>query len=207
MNQPTRRDFLKAFVHVAMAAGATFAAGGETLAVLDSSGTIQATTVLSSLGYSGEFFDAAAQQQYLRARFYNPANGRFNRLDPFAGNTQDPQSLHKFAYVHGDPIQGVDPTGEFLGSLAIGTLGSIGINTRKSSGDTAAGSEAGLAIWAATVKHSLNLLTYFNLFTNLSAQLFRLQGPLSGAIAATYARRGAYGSTGVGLFYTKLFDD
>ena len=23
-----------------------------------------------------------AQQQYLRARFYNPANGKFNRLDP-----------------------------------------------------------------------------------------------------------------------------
>jgi len=24
---------------------------------------------------------------------------------------QDPQSLHKYLYVHGDPIQGVDPTG------------------------------------------------------------------------------------------------
>ena len=80
---------------------------------------------LSSLGYSGEHFDAAAQQQYLRARFYNPANGRFNRLDPFAGNMQDPQSLHKYAYVHGDPINGVDPTGKFLGS--VGSLGAIGI--------------------------------------------------------------------------------
>lgn len=52
----------------------TFAAGGQMLAVHDSSGTIgAATAVLSSLGYSGELFDAAAQQQYLRARFYNPA--------------------------------------------------------------------------------------------------------------------------------------
>ena len=71
------------------------------------------TERLSSLGYSGEHFDAKAQQQYLRARFYDPANGRFNRLDPFAGNMQDPQSLHKYAYVHADPIQGVDPTGLF----------------------------------------------------------------------------------------------
>ncbi len=70
---------------------------------------------LSSFGYSGEHFDANVQQQYLRARFYNPANGRFNRLDPFAGNIRSPQSLHKYAYVHGDPVQGVDPTGMFLG--------------------------------------------------------------------------------------------
>ena len=68
---------------------------------------------LTSLGYSGEHFDAKAQQQYLRARFYDPANGRFNRLDPFAGNMQDPQSLHKYAYVHGDPIMSVDPTGKY----------------------------------------------------------------------------------------------
>ncbi len=26
---------------------------------------------------------------------------------------QDPQSLHKYAYVHGDPVQGIDPTGEW----------------------------------------------------------------------------------------------
>jgi len=35
-------------------------------------------------------------QQYLRARFYDPASGTFNRLDPFAGNLADPQSLHKY---------------------------------------------------------------------------------------------------------------
>ena len=31
-------------------------------------------------------------------------------------------SFHKYAYVHGDPIQGIDPTGEFfaLGALALG---------------------------------------------------------------------------------------
>ncbi|WP_390630444.1 RHS repeat-associated core domain-containing protein [Roseiconus lacunae] len=92
---------------------------------------------LSQLGYSGEHFDAKAQQQYLRARFYNPANSRFNRLDPFAGNMQDPQSLHKYAYVHGDPVQGVDPTGLFnvpamavrIGiGVALGATGAVGFN-------------------------------------------------------------------------------
>ncbi|TWT92835.1 RHS repeat-associated core domain-containing protein [Stieleria varia] len=92
----------------------TFAAYGEMIALHnEAAASIAVSARLSSLGYSGEHFDAKAAQQYLRARFYNPANGRFNRLDPFAGNMQDPQSLHKYAYVHGDPILGVDSNGEY----------------------------------------------------------------------------------------------
>jgi RHS repeat-associated protein len=51
--------------------------------------------------------------QYLRARYYSPDTGRFNRLDPFIGNTQDPQSLHKYLYAHANPVMGADPTGLF----------------------------------------------------------------------------------------------
>ncbi len=36
---------------------------------------------------------------------------------------QDPQSLHKYTYVHGDPIQGVDPTGLFLGTAISASIG------------------------------------------------------------------------------------
>jgi RHS repeat-associated protein len=84
----------------------------------------------TSLLYSGEFTDAATGQQYLRARFYDPSTGRLNRLDPFAGNMNDPQSLHKYAYVHGDPIQNIDPSGmislgEVSSSIRIG-LGNAG---------------------------------------------------------------------------------
>jgi RHS repeat-associated protein len=75
------------------------------------------TLPLTTYLYSGESFDFNIGQQYLRARFYDATTGRFNRLDPFAGNSSDPQSFHKYAYVHGDPIQGIDPTGMFLGSL------------------------------------------------------------------------------------------
>ncbi len=47
-----------------------------------------------------------------------PTNGRFIGLDPFAGNMQDPQSLHKYAYVHGDPIMMSDPLGQ-MGTLEL----------------------------------------------------------------------------------------
>lgn len=60
---------------------------------------------------AGEQFDTDAQQYYLRARYYNQNNGRFNRTDPFAGNNQDPQSLHKYLYAHNNPVNAVDPSG------------------------------------------------------------------------------------------------
>jgi RHS repeat-associated protein len=67
----------------------------------------------TNLLYTGEQFDTDAQQYYLRARYYNPLNGRFNRMDPYAGNTHDPQSLHKYLYCHANPINRLDPTGYF----------------------------------------------------------------------------------------------
>lgn len=76
--------------------------------------------------YSGEQFDSRIGQQYLRARYYDSAIGTFNKLDPFFGNQNDPQSFHKYLYTHGDPIGGWDPSGnEFslAGSLASSSIG------------------------------------------------------------------------------------
>jgi len=61
--------------------------------------------------YAGEQFDTSLQMYYNRARYYDQNNGRFNRMDPYAGNTQDPQSLHKYLYVHCNPINNIDPSG------------------------------------------------------------------------------------------------
>ena len=107
----------------------TFSAYGEMVTIHNASAqSVAITGRLSSIGYSGETFDAKVGQQYLRARFYNATNGRFNRLDDFAGNSNDPQSLHKYAYVHGNPIGGVDPTGESLfAGISLGNLISAGL--------------------------------------------------------------------------------
>lgn len=102
------------------------AAHGADSNAVQQAGLTPEQVALTTLGYSGEHFDAKAQQQYLRARFYDPSNGRFNRLDPYAGNMQDPQSLHKYAYVHGDPIGNIDPSGLFsvTSSLAATSISS-----------------------------------------------------------------------------------
>ncbi|MDR2441326.1 MAG: hypothetical protein LBE12_18350 [Planctomycetaceae bacterium] len=52
---------------------------------------------------------------------------RFNRLDPFFGNVNDPQSFHKYLYTHADPINRIDPTElESLGSLSVVYVVNIG---------------------------------------------------------------------------------
>lgn len=76
--------------------------------------------------FSGEQFDAKIGQQYLRQRYYDPSTGRFNRLDPFFGDPSDPQSLHKYTYVHGDPINMYDPSGLFGGVAGISVSMAIG---------------------------------------------------------------------------------
>jgi len=76
-------------------------------------------TSSTNLQYAGEYYDNDLSQYYLRARWYSPATGRFNRMDPFAGSNRDPQSLHKYLYVHCNPVNGIDPTGEtFLGTVS-----------------------------------------------------------------------------------------
>lgn len=65
----------------------------------------------TSLLYAGEQFDTSAQQYYLRARYYNPLNGRFNSADPFGGRQEEPQSLHKYNYTANNPVNQLDPSG------------------------------------------------------------------------------------------------
>ena len=68
------------------------------------------TTDLEHL-YRGERWDASLAAYDLRARLYTPANGRFLTQDSFAGFASDPRSLHKYAYTHNDPVNGIDPSG------------------------------------------------------------------------------------------------
>jgi RHS repeat-associated protein len=102
------------------------------------------SVALTEFLYSGEQFDSKIGQQYLRARYYAPATGRFNRLDPFFGNLNDPQSLHKYLYTHADPVNGIDPNGYFatLVSLAIGALNSLALRISDAKTHIAVGGES-----------------------------------------------------------------
>jgi RHS repeat-associated protein len=104
--------------------------------------------------YSGEQFDSKINQQYLRQRYYDPSTGRFNRLDPFFGNLNDPLSLHKYLYTHADPINGIDPSGKMTIGMAIGIGIQVGIRATyygaigAATGTVFGGVFGGLDAWA-----------------------------------------------------------
>jgi len=107
---------------------------------------------LTTFLYSGEQFDQRIEMQYLRARYFDAAAGTFNRLDPFFGRISDPQSLHKYVYAHNDPANRLDPSGEFIISLAI----SMGINSKLRSADA----KAKLGVYWYALRFTSTLVRY-----------------------------------------------
>ena len=60
--------------------------------------------------YTGQQLDSDGRY-YLRARFYDPGNGRFLSHDPLMGRDSDPVSMHRYLYGGVDGINAVDPSG------------------------------------------------------------------------------------------------
>lgn len=63
-------------------------------------------TVLTPLGYAGQYTDAESGLQYLRARYYDPATSQFLTRDPAVAQTKQP-----YAYTQDNPLNGTDPSG------------------------------------------------------------------------------------------------
>ena len=62
--------------------------------------------------YCGEYFDTATETYFLRARWYDPATGRFTQQDSWAYyDPNDPLSLNLYLYCYGNPVMYVDPSG------------------------------------------------------------------------------------------------
>jgi RHS repeat-associated protein len=61
--------------------------------------------------YRGEQYDPDLGLYYLRARYNNPATGRFLGRDPEYGKPINPATLHKYLYAGGDPVDRIDPRG------------------------------------------------------------------------------------------------
>lgn len=72
---------------------------------------IAGTGSLSPLGFTGEHQDAASGLTYLRARYYNPALGRFLTPDSIVPDAANGQAWNAYAYAYNDVVNRVDLSG------------------------------------------------------------------------------------------------
>jgi len=74
--------------------------------------------------FTGEPWDAAAGLYHFRARFYDPALGRFLSRDQFTGLARDPSTQNPYQYALNSPLMLTDRTGRIaLFALVPGLVG------------------------------------------------------------------------------------
>jgi RHS repeat-associated protein len=79
-------------------------------------GQTENTTTLNGAGntdflFTGQQFDDQTGLYHLRARQYDPSNGRFLARDTWAYDFQNPMELNRYVYAIGNPTFYFDPTG------------------------------------------------------------------------------------------------
>ena len=73
--------------------------------------------------YTGQYFDTESGTYYLRARYYNPATGRFTQQDAWANaNRGDPLGLNLYCYCFGNPVRYFDPSGRTAKDVVAGVV-------------------------------------------------------------------------------------
>ncbi len=60
---------------------------------------------------TGYIWDKETSLFFAKARFYDPALGRFISQDSFLGDVDEPPSLHRYLYAYSNPLRFIDPTG------------------------------------------------------------------------------------------------
>jgi len=65
-------------------------------------------------GYTGHIKDAATGLNYMQARYYDPALGRFLSIDPVGFTPDMPFMFGRYTYVGNDPVNAWDPDGAIL---------------------------------------------------------------------------------------------
>ncbi len=72
--------------------------------------------------YAGEQRDSNLGLDYLRARYLDVNSGRFYGRDPFPSLSFNPNTLNRYIYATGNPVNLIDPSGLFALGFGFSTL-------------------------------------------------------------------------------------
>lgn len=112
--------------------------------------------------FTGEQKDEWPQAEYIymRARYYDPAIGRFMTRDTVAGDTKEPLSLNRYTYVQNNPVNFTDPSGmidawqvSLGGARAVGGTAEVGIGIAVIAGTTLETAGVGAVVGTALFTH------------------------------------------------------
>ncbi|GGG17660.1 RHS repeat domain-containing protein [Paenibacillus aceti] len=98
---------------------------GDVIQINDSAGTMlnsyeydtwgKITSMVESMSnpyrYTGQYYDDESGLYYLRARYYDPVDGRFVSEDTYKGTLTNPLTLNLYTYVQNNPLRYIDPSG------------------------------------------------------------------------------------------------
>lgn len=138
---------------------------GSTSELLDDAGTVMSAYMYDPWGkirleagsspnprkFTGHYYDLETGLHYFGARYYDDNIGRFISQDPYMGEMNNPPSLHRYMYAHGNPTYYTDPTGNYvesaidLASLGVG-IWSFGDNIENGNWGSAAIDAFGIAV-------------------------------------------------------------
>jgi RHS repeat-associated protein len=76
--------------------------------------------------YTGQQYDSASGNYSLRARTYNPTNGRFLTQDTYPYNFQNPVEINRYVYGINNPVRYMDASGMSAGDY--GKLGAFALS-------------------------------------------------------------------------------
>ena len=130
--------------------------------VYDSYGQVQAQfgDISNPYTYTARELDTETGLYYYRARYYDPAVGRFLAEDSLRGNLVFPQSQNRYSYVQSNPIIFTDPAGNVTNLVAGVISASVSIAVDLTLGERDFGTiavNAGAAFGAGFLTNGLNL--------------------------------------------------
>lgn len=109
-----------------MVARYAYDAWGNVLSVTDANGNAITEWYhianANPIRYRGYYYDSDLDLYYLQSRYYDSETGRFINADGYVSTGQGVLSYNMFAYCGNNPVNRVDPDGEFWIELAIAII-------------------------------------------------------------------------------------